>query len=75
MNRDEDPPFFKIKSERMAYHDICDGNLFLLDPILSTIERWMCPVIHVILTTSGWERKNNKEQTQKTTLKKGSQKT
>ena len=34
MNRDEDPPFFKIKSERMAYHDICDGNLFLLDPFV-----------------------------------------
>jgi hypothetical protein len=34
----------------------------------------MCPVIHVILTTSLREKKTNKEQTQKTTLIKGSQK-
>jgi hypothetical protein len=41
--------------------------------ILSTID--VSDVHDVILTTSGWEKKTNKEQTQKTALKKkGSQK-
>jgi hypothetical protein len=28
MNRDEDPPFFNLKSGRMANDDICSGKLF-----------------------------------------------
>jgi hypothetical protein len=39
----------------------------LVGSILSTIERWMCPVINVILT-SGWEKK--KQRTKKIEEKK-----
>jgi len=36
-----------------------------------TIERWMCPVIHVILT-SVWEKKKQRTNTEDRIGKKGS---
>ena len=34
MNRDEDPPFFNLKSGRMANDDICSGKLFTRSVVL-----------------------------------------